>query len=124
MTSPPIIFSEDFDLNLKPIQDSLMEKFRSFLGQNNNSNSNENNVNAQSFVNETIVEEKNHQGNQEKTNKKQDNFVIKKFKKCILDSDITLAEMLEKKTKFPNSTKKVQNFKGKLFNYLIKKKKD
>ena len=59
MTSPPHIFSEDFDLNLKPIQDSLMEKFRSFLGQNNNSNSKENNENNHSFVNEIIVEENN-----------------------------------------------------------------
>ena len=36
MTSPnSTLFSEDFDLNLKPIQNSLMEKFRSYLGQNN-----------------------------------------------------------------------------------------
>ena len=35
MTSPnPNIFSEDFDLDVKPIQTSLMEKFRSYLGQN------------------------------------------------------------------------------------------
>lgn len=35
MTSPNSnILSEDFDLNLKPIQNSLLEKFRSYLGQN------------------------------------------------------------------------------------------
>jgi len=30
----PNISSEDFDLNLQPIQNSLMEKFRSYLDQN------------------------------------------------------------------------------------------
>ena len=58
-----------------------------------------------------------------KSNKKESSLAVKKYKKAIFDSDITLAEMLEKKPKFPS--KKVLFFfksKKKYFEFQIEKK--
>jgi hypothetical protein len=96
MTSPnSTFFSEDFEKDLKPIQNSLMEKFRSYLGQNNIPSSIEEPTQKRNEDFLLTKEEKKKEKKQEKSS-----TAIKKFKKGIFDSDITLAEMLEKAPRF------------------------
>jgi hypothetical protein len=122
MTSPnSTFFSEDFEKDLKPIQNSLMEKFRSYLGQNNIPSSIEEptrKIFVYYFKNKISLflnKEKRNEDflltkEEKKKEKKQEksSTAIKKFKKGIFDSDITLAEMLEKAPRF--TSKKVMFF--------------